>query len=496
MNKSGVNGVSGLSSSLAQEAASHSFRADSARRPMMTGMQTLGVSRKAASQGCPYHRMLLAQHRAAGESAGTVPLDQVVQTVRSHIDNPLKALAELHEHHGKAFQTRTDTGVYRFDHDPATARQILVGSEGDDPAFKKSEQQTHGLARALGRENLLLSSGDDWQSSRDALSDFFSTKGMRTEKRATEVTSILDRHLDSVNAKLGEQGVGEVELSGLFRRATLDVALNTLFSTQATEKSLDKLLTSFEVLNKRVGQEWLLPASVTGLEEPGAEQREATQTITDWAGDLVERRAGQADQPEDALTALMSAVDPDTGRPYSRERLVSEVKNLMLAGHETTANLITWTLTGLARNPIKQSGLFNQIRETVGDSAPNLGQMRKLGPVYDLWRQEATEHPPNFLLAREAVRDTSIGPKENPVEIKAGTTVLVSTQHANQEAKAMFSFGGGRRFCLGINLARLETELAITRFLQRFELSDTGARGMDSGLTQLPEDTLVSVRRR
>ena len=92
--------------------------------------------------------------------------------------------------------------------------------------------------------------------------------------------------------------------------------------------------------------------------------------------------------------------------------------------------------------------------------------------------------------------DTTVGPKDQPVPIKAGTTVLVSTQHANAEAGGtMFSFGGGRRFCLGINMARLETELAVTRFLQRFEVSDTGARGFQSGLTQSPEDTTVQVSR-
>ena len=92
--------------------------------------------------------------------------------------------------------------------------------------------------------------------------------------------------------------------------------------------------------------------------------------------------------------------------------------------------------------------------------------------------------------------DTTVGPKDQPVPIKAGTTVLVSTQHANAEAGGtMFSFGGGRRFCLGINMARLETELAVTRFLQRFEVSDTGARVFQSGLTQSPEDTTVQVSR-
>ncbi|MCA9776766.1 MAG: cytochrome P450 [Candidatus Eremiobacteraeota bacterium] len=423
-------------------------------------------------------------------------MDTVKDTILRHQDNPMEALTELHQKFGQAFQVETGQGAVRFDHHPDTARKVLVGTEGSHPEFRKSSKQTHGLAAALGEENLLLSSGDDWRTSREALSHFFSTGGIRTQEKIHTMSRVLDKHLDRVEAGL-DGGSGQVELSGLFRKAALEIALATLFSAEPTDRELDGLAKSYESLNKNVGKEWLLPAELTGVKNSDQAYKASLRTIREWAGNLVDGRAAQTEQPDDAFTALMGAIDPDTGQPYSRERLLSEVQNLMLAGHETTANLITWTITEIARNPIRQAAIRSEIESACGDKVPDAEQIKQLGGIFAAWREQATEHPPNFLIAREALVDTTVGPKEQPIPVKAGTTVIVSTQHANADAPGgMFSFGGGKRFCLGINMAWQEPELAVTRFLQRFEVSDTGARGFQSGLTQLPEDTLVQISRR
>jgi cytochrome P450 len=424
-------------------------------------------------------------------------MDTVKDTLLRHQDNPMEALTELHQKYGQAFQVETGQGTVRFDHHPDTARKLLVGTEGKKPEFKKSATQTHGLASALGTENVLIASGDDWQSSREALNDFFGPRQMKTDSKIHSMSRVLDNHLDKVESSLDSTGQADIDLSKLFRKAALDVALNTLFSADLTDQELDTLSNSYESLNKNVGKEWILPAEITGVKEPGQEYDQSLSNIRKWATNLVETRQQQSEQPDDALTALMGATDPDTGQPYDRERLVSEVQNLMLAGHETTANLITWTMTDIARNPFKQTQMRKEIEYTCGQNVPTAKEMKELGTVFQSWRQQATEHPPNFLIAREAIHDTTVGPKEDPISIKAGTTVMVSTQHANADANAgMFSFGGGKRFCLGFNMARQETELAVTRFLQRFDISDSGARGVRSGLTQIPEDTLVRVSRR
>ena len=455
-------------------------------------MSTLSqISSRVPPKGCPFHK-IMAQ-------AGSDPdmMETVKDTISRHQDNPMEALTLLHQKFGRAFQVETGQGSVRFDHHPETARKLLMNTEGEDPDFRKSTIQTHGLASALGNENVLIASGSDWHSSREALTDFFNAKNMKTDGKIQSMSGVLDKHLDKVESSLDNTGQTQVDLSKLFRKATLDVALNTLFSVQPNEAELDTLSKSYEVLNKNVGREWLLPAEITGVDTPGQEYEKALASIDGWATKLVEERQRQPEQPDDALKALMGATDPDTGRPYDQKRLVSEVKNLMLAGHETTANLLTWTMTEIARNPIIQAQMKSEIQAACGQSVPTAQEMKSLGSIFQCWREQATEHPPNFLIAREAVKDTSVGPTDSPVPIKAGTTVMVSTQHANLDTDgAMFSFGGGKRFCLGINMARQETELAVTRFLQRFDVSDSGERGVVSGLTQTPEDTLVQVSRR
>jgi cytochrome P450 len=453
----------------------------------------------AAAHGCPYHKALAeAQSLAAhpdGSADTNVPFDQVSQTVQDHQSNPFLALQQLHEKFGRSFQTQTPTGPVLFDHDQETARAVLVKTEGPNRVFKKSDQQTHGLARALGRENVLLASGAKWRSSREALEGFFSVRSVKTQANVDTISATLEKHLDRLDAQISDSGETQADLGLLLRRATLDVALSHLFSTRTTADELEALGQAYETINQRVGKEWILPSSVTGLEEPSQKFEEATSLVKGFATDLVDSRRREPGEKNDALTALMNSVDPETGRPFDQDRLVSEVQNLMLAGHETTANLITWTLTSIARSPIKQNQMATEIATKVGSGIPQLDKLKRLTSVTSTWREQATEHPPNFLIAREALQDTTVGPKDHPVQVKAGTTVLVSTQHAN-EGPGMFSFGGGERFCLGFNLARLETELAVTQFLRRFEVTDTGARGVDSGLTQKPSDTLVTVKRR
>lgn len=454
--------------------------------------------------GCPFlkSQALKAQALKPGAEVGheakdvKVPIDQVTKTLRENENNPALALESLHGQHGEAFETETPNGIVRFDHTPGTVRKVLMKTEGRAPEFKKSDTQTHRLAAVLGKENVLLASGDDWSTSREALKDFFASKNMKTDAKTASMAKVLDKHFEQLDSQIGEDGKAEINIGKAMRKATLDVALTHLFSEEPDSAELEKLSDAFEVINKRVGQEWLLPAEVTGLGAPEQEFTKSAEHVRDWATDLVEKRLESESQPDDALTRLMGATDPNTGQPYAKKRLVSEVLNLMLAGHETTANLITWTLTELARDPIGQNAMSREVHDIAGKHAPTMDQLKDMNSVTALWKKEATEHPPNFLIAREALTDTTIGDKDEPVEIKKGTTVLVSTQHANMDSSGMFSFGGGQRFCLGMQMATTETEVAVSRFLQKFEITDSGHRGISSGLTQNPADTEVTIRRR
>lgn len=426
---------------------------------------------------------------------GKFSLEQFQRALNKHPDNPFQAMKELHEQQGDTFEFTTPEGKFIFDHSPETARKLITETEGEEATFEKSASQTHGLAQVLGEENVLLSSGGQWQASREVMEPHFSASAIKTDDNIAKISRILDRHFDKIDQTFNDKEQVVVDLDPLFQKATLDVALNQIFSTQASEEQLSTLCEAYDTLNQRVGQEWLIPSAYSGLEAPEAEYHEARATIHNYADDLVTKRLKISEQPDDALAGLMSAVDPETGAPFSKERLVSEVKNLMLAGHETTANLLSWIVSDLARSPEKQSQLVSQIAQAAASDVPTKESLRAIPSLRQTWRKQAVEHPPNYLLARVAKKDTTIGPEDHPIPVEAGTTIMVSTQEANKGGP-MFSFGGGPRFCLGFNLARLETELATARFLQRFEVTDSGARGVQSSLAQGPADTEVTVRRR
>lgn len=410
-------------------------------------------------------------------------------------NNPWLALSKLHEKHGESVKTETSEGTLIFDHQENTARALLMGTEGEEPRFKKSELQTHGISQALGPNNLLLQSGPSWEASRTALEPLFSSKQVRSDTNIQNVSNILDRHFDKIEKQFQGQEEIKIDLQPLLRNATLDVALHQMFSTHNSDSQLDELRAAYTILGREVGRQWILPSSETGLSPDGTQLKQARGVIQAWAENLLDARLGRPDQPQDALSALMAATDPITGEAYSRDRLSSEIQNLMLAGHETTANLISWTITDLARSPAEQSQVASDIQSKIGTNSPTAKDLRKFKNVFLLWREQAIEHPPNYLIAREAIKDTTIGSQEAPIQIEAGTTVVVSTEHAN-DGRQLFSFGGGQRFCLGFNLARLETEMAVIKFLQRFEIADQGPRGVESGITQHPEDTIVTLKKR
>lgn len=453
---------------------------------------------------CPFHRAKTAPEPVQDSvelsrcpvsgRPDKVTAEQLKDVVERHPGNPSQALQELHQAFGPSFQVQTQDGLLHFDHHPDTMRKALMTTANRAPEFEKSDLQTHGLARLLGQENLFLVDGAQWETTRSALAPFFHPSNLRTDEKARSVTRILDRHLDRLQEQLGPGGRAEVNLLPLLRKATLEVALREILGAELEPGELEKLHQAFEVANRQVGQSWILPPSLTSEDDSGrVEYEKARSTLREWAGQLIDRREGPSPRG-DALDLLLKARDPDTGKPFDGERLRNEVMNLMLAGHETTANLLSWTLTDLARDPGRQSRLAGQIQAEVGQQVPTVDQLDKIDSLSEVWREQAREHPPNFIISRQAIRDTEIGPTEARRPLEAGTTLIISTELANHDAgRGMFSFGGGRRFCLGARLAMLETELFLTRFMQRFQVEDSGPRGVASGFAQSPSDTTVTV---
>jgi cytochrome P450 len=197
-----------------------------------------------------------------------------------------------------------------------------------------------------------------------------------------------------------------------------------------------------------------------------------------------ERRASGEGRP-DLLQLLLDARDPDTGEAMGERQLRDEVMTLFLAGHETTAVALTWTLYLLATNPVVDRQLRGEIARTVGDRTPTAGDLPALAYPRQVFEEVLRLYPPAHGVARDTVADDVIGGYRVP----AGSTVVVSTYllhrnprlwespggfdperfapgHPPRHQFSYLPFGGGPRKCIGHAFAVLEGTLAVTMIAQ------------------------------
>jgi cytochrome P450 len=198
---------------------------------------------------------------------------------------------------------------------------------------------------------------------------------------------------------------------------------------------------------------------------------------------LAERRKRpEGDAAEDLLSILLRERDEHTGERMSDEELRNETLTLLLAGHETTANALTWTFFLLARHP----DAAERVRAE-GDSEPGITRLTYTERVI---REAMRLYPPIWILERRAIVGDEIG----GFEIPAGSTVLVSpwvthrhpglwkdperfdpdrfteARSADRPPLAYVPFGAGPRYCIGGHFAMTEALVIVSRVLRAFHL--------------------------
>ncbi len=443
----------------------------------------LGLFARATGGSCPY---LAATPRVGGM--------ELVSSVVRHLDNPCEVLGELHQLHGSHFQVKLPGKLLLFDSRPEVMHQALAGTRNKkgQGVWEKTPELAHGFRHLFGSENVFSGTGQAWRTSRELLEPALRGNQIHTQDNITHLARVFDRHFDPV-------GEGELDLRRLTQRATLDAAFQMLFGARLSDTELDSTLEDFALVRKTLAAETLNPAGLSLAQLGASSLAGAHQRLRSLADRLVADRRDAGEQRQDALGALLAA-DP----PLGAERLRNEVLTLMLAGHETTASLLSWALLELAHNPQVQQ----QLRGSLVEGLPRPGQS---GEVKAVLLETMRLHSPAYVLARVAEEDTYLGQTFVP----RGTTLVMSPLESHRDRQAwgedvdefrperfrgsaakMFGFGGGTRLCLGQNLARLESTVFVTRFLQRFELEPISGFQSASDVSHYPREAKVNVRLR
>ncbi|HSO36837.1 MAG TPA: cytochrome P450, partial [Labilithrix sp.] len=254
--------------------------------------------------------------------------------------------------------------------------------------------------------------------------------------------------------------------------------------------------------------------------------KKAKKTIDDVVYRLIAERRSQAavsgEFGSDLLGMLMAASgDPDASDPEARDgmsdqELRDEIITMILAGHETTANLLSWTFHLLARHPEVERRVREEARRVLGDRDPVLEDVKALSYTRMVIEEGLRLYPPAWVFERQAVAEDTLG--GYPIEKGAiiGICPYVMHRHpdhwdnpevfdperflpersAGRARYAYIPFGGGPRTCVGNHFALMEAQILLAMIVreQRLELVPGHAVVLDPVITLRPKTGIMVTR--
>jgi len=392
--------------------------------------------------------------------------------------NPLGYLQMCARDYGDVVPLRFGSRRIVLISDPRLIAEVLVAQHR---IFRKHFALR--MARPALGDGLLTSDGASWLQHRQIMQPAF-----RSERIAA-YAPIMAEH---TRTQIGRWRDGmTIDVHQQMMELTARIVTHCLFgadlgsSGQDVHSAMEILTDSFK---SRLDTAFRLPLF---LPTPGNLRfRRGMTRIDSVLGRIIaERRRGQPQA--DLLGALLTATTPD-GVPVMGDREIrDEVATLFVAGHETTANALTWTQWLLASHPGIQARLEEEVDRVCMGRPPSVAEVPCLTLCRYVIEESMRLMPPAWIIGREALSPVSIG----GLLIARGTTVLMSQWVVHHDPRwfaqperfdpdrwangfadrladfAYFPFGGGARTCIGAGFARMEMVLLLASMVARFRLS-------------------------
>jgi cytochrome P450 len=409
---------------------------------------------------------------------------------------------------------RSILGLRGLAHDPAAVRRIFLDNAAN---YRKDDLQLRVLRPGLGK-GLLTAEGEDWRIQRRALAPLFSPRQVAAfapavQRVARAAVERMSRRSDGAVANIGE----------LMSRVTLEVLEQTLFSQGLGREpsAFQRAVTSYFETIGRVDPLDLLGAPDFLPRLRRRRGRAALEFFDSAVDAIIENRRALlgrgAEAPHDLLTLLMSAKDPENGRGIADEDVRANIVTFINAGHETTANALTWTLFLISQSPE-----WRERAEADADNAFDAGleiTPERCETLRAVFEEAMRLYPPAAILSRQAIADDELV----GVHIPAGAVMTVSPYVLHRrrglwdnpdafdpsrflgerreriDRFAYIPFGAGPRVCIGMAFAMQEGIIVLAHLLHafRFDLVDGQVVMPQQRVTLRPRGGMkMHVRRR
>ncbi len=365
---------------------------------------------------------------------------------------------------------------------PDAIRHVLVDNYEN---YSRTPAGFRVLRPMLG-EGLLIAEGRAWKHQRRTLAPAFTPRAVGT--LVPHMVAVTDETI----ANLRRISNGPVDLRETMQRMTLEIAGRTMFSF-GMERHGATLRDFVMEYGDRLARPHFLDL-VLPLNWPAPRDFSRARFRKRWTqfiGQLMaERRAAgklQGAPARDLFDLMETARDPETSEAFSDAQLGDQVATMILAGHETTATALFWSLYLLALDPVAQEQLAAEARQVQADGEAALDRLKFTRAVVD---ETMRLYPPAFLIARSALGADEVA----GMPIAKNDVILIAPWLLHRHEKlwrdpnafvperflapapppdrfAYLPFGAGPRVCIGAHFALVEATLALARIIAAFRVT-------------------------
>lgn len=368
--------------------------------------------------------------------------------------------------------------------DPALVREILRDPDG---IFPKSDLMVNALEPLIG-ESIFVSDGEKWRRQRAMIDPAFSL--MRIGLAFASMTAAVDAYVESLTRAARDSEV--ISLDQAMSHLTADIICRTVFSRSLASDIASDVFEDFTVFERSVAQVDVLRLIVDPAWRKVPQPQvviDACRRIRAHLGKLVDTHLDPGCTDNDIASSVIAARDSGSGQPFTREELVDQLGVFFLAGHETTASVLTWVFYILAAQPRVAQRVREEVAAVVGDGPVSYEHTRQLPYTRAVFRETLRLYPPITFLPRVALREARVGPRR----LRRGALVMISPwvlhrhhrywrepdrfdperflpeQEAAIAPGTYIPFGFGPHICVGAGFANAESVLIIARLLRAFD---------------------------
>lgn len=390
---------------------------------------------------------------------------------------------------------------------PELVRRVLVDEPND---FPKHSYMGEIMAPLMG-ESIFTTNAQQWRRQRDLLNPSFELT------RIQHVFSLMQTAAEQMLQRFAQlETAPSIDVDREMGLVAADIIFRTILSVSIEQDDAREIFDAFAVFQREVPKTTMkkvfriptwIPIGWRGERRrlhAAGQIRAALERVIRPRYEAAQ--SSQTANEQDILASMLSAIDPDTGARFSFAEIVDQVATMFLAGHESSASALTWSLYLLALNPDVQERLHDEVTTALNGEPISAAALKKMPLARDVFRESLRLYPPVGFFARESANATCMRNKAVPEDATIVISPWLIHRHRSywdapddfdpgRYAKARMKmplrdcflpFSMGPRVCIGAGFAMQEAVLVLATLVSQYRFS------MAAGFEPIPVARLTT----